>query len=83
MNRDIQMPEFLCGWAPRTAEEVPDVVIEPKNSIVLELVGAELVPSTDMNSGYYLRFPRVLRRRDDKVCSAHCTRIHFVYDTLH
>ena len=44
-----------------------DVVIDdPANSILLEVYGAELVPTTQFSSKHTLRFPRVHRLRTDK-----------------
>ena len=47
-------------------EPKPDVWIEPKNSVVLQVKAAEIVPSEVYSVGYTLRFPRVTSLRDDK-----------------
>ena len=54
---------------------VTDVVIDPVNSVLLEVVGAELVHTDQFSAGYVLRFPRVVRPRLDKVsCECHLVR---------
>jgi DNA ligase-1 len=45
-------------------EEGKTVVVKPK--IVLEISFEEIQKSTNYDSGYALRFPRVVRLRDDK-----------------
>ena len=47
-------------------EPKPDVWIEPKNSVVLQVKAAEIVSSEVYSVGYTLRFPRVTSLRDDK-----------------
>jgi len=57
-------------WScPVTSTDVrTDVVIDdPRNSILLEVYGAELVPTTQFSSKHTLRFPRVECVRTDKV----------------
>ncbi|ORZ36860.1 hypothetical protein BCR44DRAFT_1061142 [Catenaria anguillulae PL171] len=44
----------------------PDVLIHPRHSVVLEVIAAELTPSTDYAAGATLRFPRVRAIRTDK-----------------
>ena len=44
-----------------------DVIIDPKNSVLVELVGAELTRTDQFSAGYCMRFPRVVKLRDDKV----------------
>ncbi|XP_034933683.1 DNA ligase 4-like isoform X1 [Chelonus insularis] len=52
---------------------LPDVWIEPKRSLVLQLRATEMIKCDYQPAGYTLRFPRVLRSREDKpwtdVCS--------------
>ncbi|KAI8362261.1 ATP dependent DNA ligase domain-containing protein [Mortierella sp. GBAus27b] len=45
----------------------PDVIIDPENSIVVEVKAAEIVPNSDSYAAEYtLRFPRFLHIREDK-----------------
>lgn len=48
--------------------EIPDVYIEPENSLILQIRATELIRSTSdaVKCPYTLRFPRVLKIRDDK-----------------
>lgn len=52
---------------------VPDVWIEPKNSIILEIRAAELVKTSTFKAGYTLRFPRIKTIRSDKPYFDCCT----------
>lgn len=47
-------------------EPTPDVWLDPEKSIILQVKAAEIVPSDIYNAGYTLRFPRVVKVRDDK-----------------
>lgn len=51
----------------------PDVWIEPKHSIILEIRASELVQSNSFGTAYTLRFPRVQAIRTDKLWSDCCT----------
>ncbi|KAM3967874.1 LOW QUALITY PROTEIN: uncharacterized protein ACR2FA_011420 [Aphomia sociella] len=44
----------------------PDFWIMPEHSIVLEIRATELIRSTDYGTSHTLRFPRLVRIRDDK-----------------
>jgi DNA ligase 4 len=57
-----QMPPSL-EW---TDGDVPDVWIEPKNSIILTIKASELVKSSTSRTESTLRFPRVTNIRSDK-----------------
>ncbi|ETO14798.1 DNA ligase IV [Reticulomyxa filosa] len=59
--------KHLMGWIPSPAD-VPDVWIEPMNSILVELLGNEIVVSdkTKFLAGYTVRFPRCKKFRYDK-----------------
>lgn len=56
-----------------TCREKPVVVIEPHHSIVLEVRGAELIGTSFFALPLTIRFPRVVRVRDDKTPSD-CTK---------
>ncbi|CAH0388751.1 unnamed protein product [Bemisia tabaci] len=47
-------------------KEIPDLWIEPKNSIILQVKATEAVPSDSFHVGHTLRFPRIQKVRDDK-----------------
>ncbi|XP_062537233.1 DNA ligase 4 [Armigeres subalbatus] len=53
-------PELRWGQTP------PDVWIPPKQSIVLQLKGSELVQSSSFATAYTIRFPRITALRSDK-----------------
>lgn len=44
----------------------PDFWIQPENSILLEIRATELVESKEFATGYTLRFPRIVKIREDK-----------------
>ncbi|GBG34548.1 DNA ligase 4 [Hondaea fermentalgiana] len=56
-------PEHLMGWKPAKASDRPDFWYEPSKSVILTVIGAEIVPSPHWSSGYVIRFPRVKRIR--------------------
>lgn len=56
---------------------IPDVWINPKNSIVLEIKASELTKTTSFRTNYTLRFPRVLAIRRDKSWTDCCTLTEF------
>ncbi|XP_049541664.1 DNA ligase 4-like [Anopheles darlingi] len=58
---------------PRWGQTVPDVWLEPKESIVLQLRGSELVRSESYAAGHTLRFPRILAIRTDRRYNDVCT----------
>ncbi|XP_050099465.1 DNA ligase 4-like [Anopheles aquasalis] len=60
----------LC---PRWGQTVPDVWLEPKESIVLQLRGSELVRSETYAAGHTLRFPRIIAVRTDRRYNDVCT----------
>lgn len=47
-------------------QAAPDVWIEPKHSIVLQVKASELVRTSTFRTSHTLRFPRVVAVRDDK-----------------
>lgn len=58
--------EYFPRWSP-AASERPDVYIkDPSQSIVFEIIGAEIVPSERFPTSYTLRFPKVKEIRYDK-----------------
>lgn len=46
--------------------ERPDVYLDPRNSVVLEVKAAQVVTTEKFRTGYTMRFPRVERIRFDK-----------------
>lgn len=59
------LPEWVkpgSGCGP----DWPDRWIRPEDSFVLEVKAYEMVRSESMSSGFYMRFPRVIRVRSDK-----------------
>ncbi|KAF2069812.1 hypothetical protein CYY_008872 [Polysphondylium violaceum] len=64
--------EYKTSNAPKLIQlaepfkERPDVWIDPKVSVVLQIKAAQIVPSEKYRVGYTLRFPRVVKIRDDK-----------------
>lgn len=69
--RDRQLPpewvDAMGGWKPQ-ADDMPDVVYHPSESIVLEVHSGEVCECAPekFNAGFTLRFPRVARIRSDK-----------------
>ena len=66
-------PNFKRGTPPADADfvyelgkEKPDVTIDPKNSVILQVKAAEIVSSTVYKVDCTLRFPRVEKIRHDK-----------------
>jgi DNA ligase-4 len=62
-----KVPDWLCGWKP-SKDDVPDLWIDPRDSILVETKATELVPSISFNARVHgttmtLRFPRVSRFR--------------------
>ena len=57
----------LVRWMPQP-DDVPDFWIEPKNSILIELLANEIVPcqNTKFSAGLTVRFPRCKAFRYDK-----------------
>ncbi|XP_076839180.1 DNA ligase 4 [Brachyhypopomus gauderio] len=53
-------PAILCGT------EKPEVYIEPRNSVIIQVKAAEIVTSDMYKTNCTLRFPRIERIREDK-----------------
>ncbi|XP_035784210.1 DNA ligase 4-like [Anopheles albimanus] len=51
---------------PRWGQTVPDVWLDPEESIVLQLRGSELVRSESYAASHTLRFPRIIAVRTDR-----------------
>ena len=58
-------------------KEKPPVVFDPVRCPVLELKATEIVPSDQYGAGSTLRFPRIIKMRDDKDSSC-CTSLQEV-----
>ena len=58
-----------------SGREKPDVIIDPKKSLVMEILAAELISTSYFAMSMTARFPRVVRVRDDKDVSD-CTHEH-------
>ena len=61
----LRLPPHFKPWKP-ARRDIPNFLVDPKQSIILELKCAEINKSTDFSSGYTLRFPRVEAIRCDK-----------------
>ena len=61
----LRLTPHFKPWKP-ARRDIPDFLVDPKKSIVLELKCAEINESTEFSSGYTLRFPRVEAIRYDK-----------------
>eukprot|EP01094_Clydonella_sp_ATCC50884_P022854 TRINITY_DN533_c0_g1_i1.p1 TRINITY_DN533_c0_g1~~TRINITY_DN533_c0_g1_i1.p1 ORF type:complete len:650 (+),score=150.88 TRINITY_DN533_c0_g1_i1:101-1951(+) len=62
---DTERPPPFLKLAPPFREK-PDVYIQPRNSIILQVRAAQIVPSEKFKVGHTLRFPRVHTTRVDK-----------------
>lgn len=60
-SNTIRVPENI-EWN----KAVPDVWIDPKNSIILQIKAADLVTTNTYRTKHTFRFPRVMSIRDDK-----------------
>lgn len=63
-----RLPSYFKPWRP-SRRNIPDFVIEPSESVILELKCAEINESSDFSSGLTLRFPRIEAVRHDKAWS--------------
>eukprot|EP01116_Phalansterium_solitarium_P022237 TRINITY_DN7271_c0_g1_i3.p1 TRINITY_DN7271_c0_g1~~TRINITY_DN7271_c0_g1_i3.p1 ORF type:complete len:974 (-),score=418.09 TRINITY_DN7271_c0_g1_i3:27-2948(-) len=61
----VDNPPHCLQLAPGHKEK-PDVWIDPKVSCVVQIKAAQLNPTDKYRAGYTLRFPRMVRPRDDK-----------------
>jgi DNA ligase 4 len=71
-------------WNPGMGDR-PDVLIDdPSVSLVLEIKGAEIVPTESFPAGVTVRFPRALRIRHDKswLDAMKCEEIYKFYEDL-
>lgn len=59
-NKNNPPAAILCGT------EKPEVYIEPRNSVILQVKAAEIVSSDMYKTNCTLRFPRIERIREDK-----------------
>ncbi|GAA5823391.1 hypothetical protein JCM3770_006850 [Rhodotorula araucariae] len=62
---DRRKPETVPSWF-KTVNEWPDVLIEPKDSFIIEVKASEIVVGVDYGAGMTLRFPRAVKIREDK-----------------
>ncbi|CAL8118040.1 unnamed protein product [Orchesella dallaii] len=60
------------------SRKTPDFVIDPKESIVVQVKASEIIPSDVYSIKYTLRFPRITRIRKDKCPSEAMTVQEFV-----
>ncbi|KAF0728901.1 hypothetical protein Ae201684_013470 [Aphanomyces euteiches] len=63
-NND-KRPVHFRDWSPK-GDVRPDVLLEPQNSVCMEIYGFELTYSTQFQTGLTLRFPRLKAIRYDK-----------------
>ena len=61
------IPSHFMGWQPQP-DDLPDVWIEPKNSLIIELLANEIVTTKNdkFHAGLTVRFPRCKHFRYDK-----------------
>lgn len=59
-NKNNPPASILCGT------EKPEVYIEPRNSVIIQVKAAEIVSSEMYKTNCTLRFPRIERIREDK-----------------
>nr|XP_055036477.1 DNA ligase 4 [Misgurnus anguillicaudatus] len=59
-NKNSPPASILCGT------EKPEVYIEPRNSVIIQVKAAEIVSSDMYKTNCTLRFPRIERIREDK-----------------
>jgi hypothetical protein len=59
--------EDFDGWAFNKARHYPDIWIDPEDSIVLTIKGAEIVVSEEYSVGLTVRFPRITKVRINSV----------------
>lgn len=64
----MNVPSYL-----KLGNSNPDVVINPRNSIILEMKATELIKTSKYATTYTLRFPRIKFIRDDKNWDESCT----------
>lgn len=58
-------------------QDPPDVWIEPKNSILLQIKASELVETKTYRTSHTLRFPRIVEIREDKMWYDCCSLDEF------
>jgi DNA ligase-4 len=59
-------------------KEKPDVWLDPKQSRILQIKAAQLVPTEKYKTGFTLRFPRVMKIRTDKSWDQCMTYVEFL-----
>lgn len=61
------IPSHFMGWQPQP-DDIPDVWIEPKHSLIIELLANEIVTTKNdkFHAGLTVRFPRCKQFRYDK-----------------
>mmetsp|Transcript_9549 Transcript_9549/g.28848 ORF Transcript_9549/g.28848 Transcript_9549/m.28848 type:complete len:507 (-) Transcript_9549:1108-2628(-) len=59
-------PEYIDHELKGTGKDVPDVVIDPRRSEVLQVKAYELNTGAESSAGITMRFPRVKRLRPDR-----------------
>ncbi|XP_012285410.1 DNA ligase 4 [Orussus abietinus] len=77
--------KFQEHWAAKAPPGVvgprvcpPDLWIHPEHSTVLQIRATEIIRCPDHPIGYTLRFPRVMKVRDDKPWDDACTTTQFL-----
>ena len=61
-----KLPACFKKWKPGKRDDIPDFWIEPRNSVLMELKGYEVTATDQFAANLCLRFPRVVKIRDDK-----------------
>jgi DNA ligase-4 len=69
------VPAWLDGWVP-ARDDLPDVYIHPRDSVVMEVFGYSFVDTVKFRVGSTIRFPRCHRLRHDKAVGDATTLSH-------
>ena len=72
------LPDWLPSVDGLYGQDAPDVLFDPRNSLVVELIATQIYPSTTFRIGLSLRFPRFARIREDKSHVSAMTKSQFL-----
>jgi len=63
---DAKTPTDMVRFPEVNGAERPDVWISPTKSIIAQIKASEIVPAKNYSLGFTLRFPRLVKIREDK-----------------
>lgn len=63
---DPRNPPSCIKLHTNSIKDKPDVWIDPKSSVILQIKAAQITPTDKYKVGYTLRFPRIIKLRADK-----------------